>query len=160
MAFGLHPGDMNKALVALKGKNQMLHVNRHSIKRLLGRVHASTLQYKINSSSKFVQHCNKCCNKSHQASPTLPNIEEFGWQKDNEAGAYIAKASSSTIAPKELLGFIKCGCGCKGKCETSECSCYNKRLSCTEMCHCIGCENTDFSTEMDYQDDEEDEIDD
>ena len=39
MAFGLHPGDMNKALVALKGKNQMLHVNEHSSKRLLGRVH-------------------------------------------------------------------------------------------------------------------------
>ena len=29
---------------------------------------------------------------SHKVSQTLPNIEGFGWQKDYEAGAYIAKA--------------------------------------------------------------------
>ena len=97
-------------------------------------------------------------NSSHQASQILPNIEEFGWQKDNETGAFIAKASSSPIAPKEILELVKCGC--KGRCETDKCSCYRKRLSCTEMCHCTECENTDFSTEMQYQDDEEDETDD
>ena len=95
---------------------------------------------------------------THQASQILPNMEEFGWQRDNKTGKFIAKASSSPIAPKEILELVKCGC--KGKCETSKCSCYSKRLSCTKMCHCTECENTDFCTEIQYQDEEEDETDD
>ena len=93
-----------------------------------------------------------------RASQILPKIGEFGWQQVNETGAFIAKSSSSPIALKEILEIVKCRC--KGKCETSKSSCYNKRFSCTEMCHCSEHEKTDFSTEMQHKDYEEDETDD
>ena len=47
-------------------------------------------------------------------------------------------------APPELLRISKCSCQ-KTKCKTKQCSCFVAGVSCTPLCGCVVCENSDES---------------
>ena len=46
-------------------------------------------------------------------------------------------------APKALMELVSCKCktGCSGR----RCSCHKVGLMCTDVCDCIGCENSGFN---------------
>jgi hypothetical protein len=45
-------------------------------------------------------------------------------------------------APSELTKSAKCGCK-KSKCEAKSCGCFGSGVSCSDLCSCVDCKNTE-----------------
>ena len=69
-----------------------------------------------------------------------PSPDEHGWiiQANQLSIRWMMKEQS---AP-ELLKRYSCKCQ-KTKFVQNFCSCYANGISCTEMCSCVGCQNTE-----------------
>ena len=71
-----------------------------------------------------------------------PDATRWGYHVTKEGGLAPTTTSSTDIAPPVLMQFVKCGC--KGACNSNQCSCYKIGVSCTEICtNCKGetCDN-------------------
>ena len=90
-------------------------------------------------------------NSSHNKVQMLPLISECGWEVDIERG-YVPIATLDVMIPERLIKSMKCKCvtGCGVRC-----SCSREGTSCTDMCECINCENTDFTKGINIGEDED-----
>ena len=91
------------------------------------------LFYKI-LRSHFVSLVLRTCNIPK---PLLPNPIEYGWKDayDN----YEAIMTDEKPAPEAVIEMRLCGC--TTGCTNNRCRCFKSDLVCTEMCHCINCDN-------------------
>lgn len=115
------------------------------------------------TSDSLRQHINRANYQTHiwrkslDALLELPSPEGRGWQKEDDE--LTPKLMSKDPAPTSLLDLTTCTCK-KKEC-SSNCSCGNVGLSCTEACTCMAedtCKNphgVDWELEDSDSDDEE-----
>lgn len=75
------------------------------------------------------------CQKMNMPPPT-----EHGWAEDNRE----LSITWSTLppAPENILAYAHCSCK-KSACNSDRCSCRRAEVSCTELCGCTDCGNSD-----------------
>ena len=120
----------------------------------LNHTHQETLRSVPPSPAALLQHIKRAAyisgylwGKAEQASPTLPDIEQWGWSFSGEdvlAPVWTLKRSDNVF--KILVK--SCGCGEQGKmCMRETCSC--KRRKCLPFCKCRGdCEKDNPTPEQ------------
>ena len=68
---------------------------------------------------------------------------QSGWYLDSD-GIFSPVTTTLRPAPDSVLALVKCTCA-KGRCNGQKCSCKSHNLVCTELCHCIDCDNEELS---------------
>ena len=91
--------------------------------------------------------------KSLDALLELPSPEGRGWQKEDDE--LKPKLMSKDPAPTSLLELTTCTCK-KTEC-SSNCSCANVGLSCTEACTCMAEDTCKIPNEVKWDSDSDDE---
>lgn len=67
-----------------------------------------------------------------------PNPVGNGWKMEDNNLTILW--NSQPIAPDSILKSVSCSCK-KTKCIQRNCSCLEAKIKCSELCHCINCEN-------------------
>ena len=74
----------------------------------------------------------------HVPLQNLPSPENYGWDKEN--ACLVPIMTDSLPAPLALIELNLCGCK---TCSTNRCQCRKNGFTCTDMCKCTDCENTE-----------------
>ena len=110
---------------------------------------------------KRVAYVTSVIKRSLENNPTIPSPDGYGWHL--EEGRLEIQWMLLPPAPEQVLQLISCGCK-KSGCKTRACVCKSHGLPCTDLCHCISCENRkehiDSPDDDDDDDDDNDDIDD
>ena len=72
-----------------------------------------------------------------------PSPDGYGWNVKN--GELNITWMTKDPAPKSILEVLHCGCK-SGTCTGGRCSCHKADFSCTELCKCTNCENSENTT--------------
>lgn len=80
----------------------------------------------------------------------IPSPNNHGWKLKD--GSLEIDWMSGQPVPGILIHKVHCKCK-KTACATAMCSCFKLKVSCTELCTCISCENckTDPDNESDHE---------
>lgn len=70
--------------------------------------------------------------------PSIPPLVGNGWEVDNDQKLLPVKCNEPP-APISVIELVKCGC--RGVCESGQCSCVKNSLMCTALCKCSDCHN-------------------
>jgi len=84
-----------------------------------------------------------------EAKPCREDPTLFGWTLS--AGSLVPIPSTDEPAPKNLIELTMCAC--KTKCATNRCCCKKFGLVCTDVCHCVECDNVANHEETDSESD-------
>ena len=77
----------------------------------------------------------------------IPSPDGHGWVISDHSLIIVWKEQDAT--PKALVEYTRCSC--KTSCHTRRCSCRAAGLVCTNVCHCINCENISNEIDQTYE---------
>lgn len=93
---------------------------------------------------KRVSYVTAIIKRSLDATASIPNATGYGWILQD--GILEIEWMIRPPAPEGVLQLISCNCK-KSKCKTRICICKSHSLNCTDLCHCVDCDNIDVNYE-------------
>lgn len=77
--------------------------------------------------------------RSLESQPDIPPPMSHGWKIEGDF--FEIDWMSLPPAPVAILELVYCSCK-KTQCVKGRCTCKSNNLPCTDMCHCLDCQNT------------------
>ena len=86
---------------------------------------------------------------------TVSEIDETcGWESIE--GHYVPITSKQPVSPNDMLKLLSCNC--KRGCTGGKCACIRSAMTCSNLCNCLHCENTDRGEDLiDFSDSDSDD---
>ena len=73
----------------------------------------------------------------------VPRPDEYGWEQGDSGFVLQPDSKENTQKQKSVFDAIMRKCKCKSSnCQTNRCSCKKNKNSCTSLCECMNCRNT------------------
>ena len=144
-----------------KGKEKRNHQNLNKLRTKYAGSKTTSLAKLPPSEPAFTEHVKRVMWQtriwvhSHIAKPQLGDPEDFGWQME---GGGLAPHFYDGPSAAEMIDQLICTKTCKGKRKCGEeCSCFQAKMPCTEICPCSGdegCHNVLTHMDEDSSDEE------